>query len=99
MNRRWIILGVLFIARTAMGFQYQTIGSVAPSLIGEFRIGFVEIGMLIGLYHISGVFLSLPGGLIIQRVGDKTLCAAGLASMALGGLVMARSDSYRILFT
>ena len=98
MNRRWLILGVLFLARTAMGFQYQTIGSVAPSLIGELRIGFAEIGTLIGLYHISGVFLSLPGGLIIQRLGDKRLCAAGLAAMALGGLIMALSHSYGVVF-
>lgn len=99
MNRRWLILGVLFVARTAMGFQYQTIGSTAPSLIGELRIGFTEIGTLIGLYHISGVFLSLPGGLIIQRVGDKKLCAAGLAAMAGGGLLMASAHGYGLVFT
>lgn len=99
MKRRWLILGVLFVARTAMGFQYQTIGSVAPSLIGELRIGFTEIGTLIGLYHISGVFLSLPGGLIIQRLGDKKLCAAGLAAMALGGLIIALSRSYGGVFS
>ncbi len=94
MNRRWLILGVLFVARTAMGFQYQTVGSIAPSLAGELRIGFAEIGTLIGLYHIAGVLLSLPGGLIIQRVGDKRLCAAGLAAMAFGGLIVALSHGY-----
>ena len=94
MHRRWVILGVLFLARTAMGFQYQTIGSIAPSLIGELRIGFTEVGTLIGLYHISGVFLSLPGGLIIERLGDKKLCAAGLAAMALGGMIIALSHNY-----
>jgi len=98
MHRRWLILLVLFVARTAMGFQYQTIGSVAPSLIPEFQIGFTEIGTLIGLYHISGVLLSLPGGLIIQRLGDKRLCAAGLAAMAAGGLIVAASQSYAVVF-
>jgi MFS family permease len=99
MNRRWLILGVLFVARTAMGFQYQTIGSAAPSLIGELRIGFTEIGTLIGLYHVSGVFLSLLSGLIIRRVGDKTLCATGLAAMAGGGLIMASAHGYGLVFT
>jgi predicted MFS family arabinose efflux permease len=99
MNRRWLILVVLFIARTAMGFQYQTVGSIAPFLIGDLRIGFTEIGTLIGLYHISGVFLSLPSGLIIQRMGDKTICASGLAAMALGGLLMAFSGGYALVFT
>jgi predicted MFS family arabinose efflux permease len=99
MNRRWLILIVLFTARTAMGFQYQTIGSIAPSLVRELRIGFTEIGTLIGLYHIAGVFLSLPGGLIIQRLGDKRLCATGLAAMASGGVIMAMADGYAQAFT
>ena len=98
MHRRWLILGVLFLARTAMGFQYQTIGSIAPSLIRDLHIGFTQIGTLIGLYHISGVFLSLPGGLIIQRVGDKRLCAGSLAAMAAGGALVAWSDSYALAF-
>ncbi len=98
MHRRWIILVVLFVARTAMGFQYQTVGSVSPLLSRELHVGFAEIGTLIGLYHISGVFLSLPGGLIIRRLGDKRLCAVGLALMAGGGLVMSLADSYGVAF-
>jgi uncharacterized membrane protein len=57
MQRRWPILGVLFVARTAMGFQYQTAASAVPAPIPALRIGFSEIETLIGLYHISGIFL------------------------------------------
>ena len=98
MHRRWLILAVLFVARTAMGFQYQTVASTAPMLLRELHVSFAEIGTLIGLYHITGVVLSLPGGLIIQRIGDKKLCAIGLALMAGGGFVMAQSDSYAVAF-
>ena len=98
MNRRWLILVVLFVARTAMGFQYQTVGSVAPMLSGAVHVGFAEIGTLIGLYHISGVFLALPGGLIIRRLGDKNLCGVGLALMAGGGVIMSFAGSYGGLF-
>ncbi len=98
MHRRWLILVVLFVVRTAMGFQYQTVASTAPLLLRELHVGFAEIGTLIGLYHISGVVLSLPGGLIIRRIGDKRICAIGLALMAGGGFVMAQSDSYLVAF-
>jgi predicted MFS family arabinose efflux permease len=98
MHRRWVILAVLFIARTAMGFQYQSVASSAPLLLRDLHVGFAEIGTLIGLYHISGVVLSLPGGLIIRRLGDKRLCALGLSLMAGGGLVMAYSDSFAVAF-
>lgn len=96
MHRRWLILAVLFVARTAMGFQYQSVASSAPLLLRDLHVGFAEIGTLIGLYHISGVVLSLPGGLIIRRLGDKRLCALGLSLMAGGGLVMAHADSFAI---
>jgi predicted MFS family arabinose efflux permease len=98
MHRRWLILAVLFVARTAMGFQYQTIASTAPLLLRDLHVGFAELGTLIGLYHICGVFLSLPGGLIIRRLGDKNLCAVGLALMAGGGCVVGVSDDYALAF-
>ncbi len=98
MHRRWLTLVVLFVARTAMGFQYQTVGSVAAALSADLHVGFAEIGTLIGLYHISGVFLSLPGGLIIRRLGDKNLCAVGLALMAAGGVIMSLADSFGAAF-
>jgi len=39
MQRRWLILAVLFVARTAMGFQYQTVASTAPLLLRELHMG------------------------------------------------------------
>ncbi len=98
MDRRWLILGVLFVARTAMGFQYQSIGSSTAELMPALGIGFTEVGTLIGLYHIAGIFLSLPGGLIIQVLGDKRLCAIGLALMACGGLLIGAADHYAVAF-
>ena len=47
---RWRMLVILFIARTALGFQIQTIVSAAPFLRDQFGVGFTEIGTLIGLY-------------------------------------------------
>jgi predicted MFS family arabinose efflux permease len=97
-HRRWLILAVLFIARTAMGYQYQTVAATAPALLRELHVGFAEIGTLIGLYHISGVFLSLPGGLITRRLGDKNLCTISLGLMAGGGFLMGTADTYAVAF-
>jgi hypothetical protein len=38
-DRRWIILLVLFLARSAMGFQFQSVASVAPQLGNSLGIG------------------------------------------------------------
>ncbi|MEA2872978.1 MAG: hypothetical protein QOH67_2954, partial [Hyphomicrobiales bacterium] len=36
LESRWFILAVLFAARFALGYQFQSAGSVAPFLIRDF---------------------------------------------------------------
>ena len=97
-GRRWAILAVLFLARTAMGFQFQSIASTAPFLIERFGIGYAEIGTLIGLFMLPGIVLALPGGLLGKRFGDRAICAAALALMIAGGLAVAAGDTYAVAF-
>ncbi|WP_188311976.1 MFS transporter [Salinarimonas soli] len=91
------MLAVLFGARTALGFQFQTIASAAPFLTDRLGIGFAEIGTLIGLYTLPGVLLAFPGGLLVRRFGDKPLCCTGLGLMVLGGAVMGLGEGYASL--
>jgi hypothetical protein len=53
-SNRWLILAVLFLARAAMSFQFQTIGAVGPLLIDQLHIDFTWLGTLIGLYMLPG---------------------------------------------
>ena len=85
---------MLFLVRTAMGFQFQSVASAAPFLTVALGIGYAEIGSLIGLYMLPGVVMALPGGLLGRFIGDKQICAAGLALMIAGGVIFALGDSY-----
>jgi predicted MFS family arabinose efflux permease len=87
-GRRWIILAVLFAARAAIGFQFQSIGSAANLLMADLGIGYAEIGMLLGAYLLPGVFVAFPAGLLGRRVSEKTLGLAGLVLMAVSGLAL-----------
>ncbi len=95
---RWTMLGMLFLVRTSMGFQFQSIASVSPFLIKDIAIGYTEIGTLIGLFMLPGVLIALPGGLLGQRFGDKRVCAFGLALMVMGGILVGVSQSYALAF-
>lgn len=98
LDRRWSILAILFVARTAMAFQFQSIGSTAPLLITDLHIGYGAIGTLIGLYMLPGIILAFPGGLLSQRFGDKAVCAAGLGLMMAGGILLAISHGWTAVF-
>jgi MFS family permease len=91
------MLAVLFLARTVMGFQFQTIASTEGQLRTALAIGFAEIGTLIGLYMLPGVLLGLPGGLLVRRFGDRLVCCAGLGLMALGGALVGLGQSFELV--
>src|SRR5882724_12715853 len=70
-QNRWLVLAVLFLARTAMALQFQTVASTAPFLIDALAIDFAALGILIGLYMLPGIVIALPGGMLGQRFGAK----------------------------
>jgi len=86
---RWSVLAVLFLSRTAMGFQFQSVASSAAVLAHALSIDYTEIGTLIGLYTLPGVVIALPGGMLDRRLGDRQICVAGLALMIAGALLFA----------
>ena len=97
-GRRWGVLAVVFIARTSMGYQFQSIGSVGPLLVAELAIDFAILGSLIGIYKLPGVLLAFPSGLLGDRFGEKSMLIASMGVMAVGGLVTASSDTLGIVF-
>lgn len=86
---RWLMLAILFIARTAVGFQFHSVAALGPVMVTEFSIGYATLGTLVGLYLLPGVLLAIPGGVLGQRFGDKRVSLIGLALMILGGLIVA----------
>src|SRR5918994_1215257 len=93
-SRRWLILLVLFAARAAIAFQFQSVPALSPLLVDSLRIDYALLGTLVGLYMLPGVVFSLPGGVLGQRFGDKQIALLGLGLMVLGGLWVALSGTY-----
>src|SRR5262245_57234139 len=93
MAPRWRILAALTLARTSMGFQFQSVATVAPFLTSELGIDKSQLGWLVGLYLLPGVVIALPGGLLGARFGDKRVALTGLVLMAGGGLGLALSTT------
>jgi len=94
MRSRWTMLAVLFVARGAMAFQFQSVASVAPQLGPSLGASLADIGLLIGLYFAPGAVLASPGGAIGRRFGDKPTVLCGLSMMLAGELLMTASMSW-----
>lgn len=99
MDLRWRALALLTAARTTMGFQFQSVGSLGTDLVRDLSLGYGELGFLIGLYFLPGVVVALPAATAGQRFGDKRIVLAGLALMAAGGALTGVASSPGVLAT
>ena len=54
MANRWVALVIVFVTRTSMGFQFQVVAAVAPLMVAELQLTWVQLGSLIGLYMLPG---------------------------------------------
>lgn len=93
-DKRWTILLVLFIARTSLAFQVQSVASVSNFLADDLQLDLSDIGTLVGLVMLPGVIFSLPSGFIGGWLSDKQFVLTGLLLMVVGGLILAGTDSY-----
>jgi len=98
MQRLWLILATLTLARMTMGFQFQSVASVGPVLTSGSILSHTELGALIGAYLLLGALFAIPGGWFGKRFGDKRVVLVGLALMTLGGALLAVSQSYELMF-
>ena len=95
--KQWQILCVLFVARFALGFQFQSAGSVTPFLITDFSMDYRQVGALIGLFMLPGIVLAIASGYVGNRWGDKIAVLFGLVLMSVGGVLTSVADSYTVL--
>lgn len=94
MNERWAMLAVIFLTRIAIGFQFQSIASVAPFLIERFRLSYAQVGLLMGLYVLPGGLIALPAGILGRRFGERRVAVLGLLLMVAGGVLLADSTGF-----
>ncbi|MEM6386286.1 MAG: MFS transporter [Pseudomonadota bacterium] len=93
---RWAILGLLVAARTVMAMQYQAVGALSPLIAERFTVGLAEIGVVIGLYMLPGLFFALPGASIGQRFGEKRVSVIACGLMGAGSLAMALTGDWTL---
>jgi predicted MFS family arabinose efflux permease len=94
---RWLLLALLFVCRTSLGFQFQTLGSVSAQLVSHLGFNFTEIGTLIGLFMLPGMVLALPCGYAARFLSDRVLVSFGLLALGVGGGIAALAEGFGLI--
>lgn len=94
---RWLILALLFVCRTGLGLQFQTLGSVSGTLVAELGFSYAQIGTLIGLFMLPGLVLALPAGYLGRWLPDRALAGLAFLCLASGGVIASLAQGFGLL--
>src|SRR6267142_719328 len=113
MANRWAALAIVFVTRTSMGFQFQAVAAVAPLMVADLQLTWVQLGSLIGLYMLPGAVLTniLLAKMVADWFAGREMSTAmgvmltswpvglGLAAATLGALALHASWRAAIVAT
>jgi len=99
-SRNWLIpFSAVIFAMLVM--QMSNLGSspLLKEMQREFKLSESLYGTFTGMYGISALLLSVPGGLLAKRFGEKRVLATGLLFVAMGLAALSLVWSTPTLFT
>jgi predicted MFS family arabinose efflux permease len=97
--RRWLIpFSATILAMLVL--QMSNLGSspLLKEMQKEFKLSDSLYGTFTGMYGLSALLLSIPGGMLAKRFGEKLVLSSGLLVVTLGLLVLSRVWSVPTLF-
>ncbi len=93
-SNRWVVLVILFLARSCIGFQFIAVAAQMPQLRAELHFDYSQIGILLGVFMIAGAFLSLPSAMIANRLGERRTIQIGLIALIAGGTILGSAETF-----
>lgn len=91
----WVVVGVHFIDKIGGTLVFPFF---ALYITGRFGVGMTEAGILLGLLSLAGIFGSVIGGGLTDRLGRRKLILFGLIASALSALTLGSVNKFAWLF-
>ncbi len=70
---------------------------IIPLVVKDVHISFAQAGFLMGIVGIVGIFVAIPGGIMISRIGIRTSGMLGLLITAVGSLIILTAANYSFM--
>jgi MFS transporter, ACS family, D-galactonate transporter len=91
MNKRWIVLALVFAGIVISYIDRGNLGIAAPSIMREFRIEPGAMGVLLSAFFWTYGVFQIPAGALIDRVGIRRVYAAGFLIWSIASASIALS--------
>jgi len=94
---KWIMLGLFWLIYFSFGMIRSSLYPLITPISQDLGLSNSQIGSILGIFLLAYVFLALPIGLIIDRIGIRKALLAGISVLSLSGILRAYASSYETM--
>ncbi|MCB1183015.1 MFS transporter [bacterium] len=80
-----------------VGFVFHFLPPILPDVIADLGIGRGAAGLLMSLFALPGILLSLPGGWLVDRYGERLVGGTGLLLMGTGTVALGLAPGFGLI--
>jgi len=94
LSGRWLLLSILTASYGAGAFGMLGLSPLSPSLLDGFGLSRFQLAFIVPSIYLGGLFFSLPGGRLADRIGVRRSFLGGLALGSVGLLAAALAPTF-----
>jgi len=93
----WLGLGVAYLGFLGVGFVFHFVPPILPVVIKDMSLSHGQAGLFMSLFALPGIFLSIPGGMLVDRFGERVVGGTGLLIMGSATLLLAWAANFQMM--
>ena len=93
----WLGLVAVYAGFLSVGFVFHFLPPILPVIIADLGLSHTQAGLLMSLFALPGILLSLPGGWLVDRYGERLVGGLGVTLMGAGTLLLAMAPTFTLV--
>lgn len=85
---------LISLSQFTMAMAFTLTDPILPIYASSFNISYTLVGLVLSSFGFTRIFFEIPGGLIMERLGRKTLLLIGFLISAISEIIAAMAQSY-----
>lgn len=96
MNKHFQMVILVFMTFFVISFITNIIGPLIPDIINDFELSLTLVALLPFSFFIAYGIISIPSGMLIQKVGEKTVMIIAFGLAFIGSSIFALFPNYKL---
>jgi len=91
---KWVVLFGCWLLYFVFGLSITSLAPLVPEITAELNLSLADMGMVLGAWQFIYIFLAIPVGFVLQRLGAGRMLVLAAVIIAVSGICRSLADGH-----